>query len=115
MSNLCLRALALAGEELLLLAKKTFKSRWVLRCNSRTEVDDDCPKHRNILTTDWSGRKNDKCTYPSHEGPKKKLANQRPATAAMSIEIYETHGTVVPIGSGENTLGSSNLTVTRIE
>lgn len=33
--------------------------------------------------------------------------------AAMSIEIYEIHGTVVPIGSGENTLGSLKLTVNK--
>lgn len=69
--------------------------------------------NRNVLTTDWAGRKNDKCTYPSHEGPKKKLANPRRATAAMSIEIYEIHGRVVPIGSGENALGSLKLTVNK--
>lgn len=60
-----------------------------------------CPKHRKLLTTDWAGRKVNKCAHPYHKGQLKSEKKPRRVNAAMSVEIYEIYHVVVPIGSGK--------------
>ena len=67
-----------------------------------------CPKHRKSLTSDWAGRKSNKCAYPFHKGEKRKLAKPRRVNAIMSTEIYDEHRIVVPIGSGKNRISFSH-------
>ena len=38
-----------------------------------------CPKHRKLLTTDWAGRKVNKCAHPSHKGQLK--SQKKPASS----------------------------------
>ena len=59
-----------------------------------------CPKHRLDLTTNWPGRKVERCCYPDHEGTKRGLKLPRRVKADMSAEIFVLFNAVVPIGSG---------------
>ena len=58
------------------------ESRGINRGREREDMTT-CPKHRRELTVDWSGRKNNSCTYPLHktEGKAKSLKMPRRVNA----------------------------------
>ena len=60
-----------------------------------------CPKHRRELTVDWPGRKRQTCGYPTHKGKRKQIRNPRRVNFAMSHEIFNRHGAMVPAGTGK--------------
>lgn len=47
-----------------------------------------CPQHRKDLTTDWPGHKGQICSYPAHEGLKKRINHPQWVNAGMSAEIF---------------------------
>lgn len=60
-----------------------------------------CPKYKKHLTTDWPGRKNYICSYPAHQGLKKRLSLPRRVNAKISAEIFVEFKETVLIGAGE--------------
>ena len=60
-----------------------------------------CPRHRKKLTTDWAGRKSNRCSYPSHRGLRKTIKKPCCVNGTLSEEIYQFHHATVPIDSGK--------------
>ena len=59
-----------------------------------------CPKHRQELSIQWTGRKRMTCGYPSHKGQRKQMKNPRRVNMKLSQEIFRLCGIVVPVGTG---------------
>jgi len=47
-----------------------------------------CPKHRSMFSTLWQGRKINTCTYPTHNGQRRKIPSPRRVNSKISSEIY---------------------------